>query len=200
MEKSFITNKQTREFIKRAYDIACAHGFHDVERTNAHFLMLVVGEVGEMVEADRKRRHANISQFNDECKFGTDVYDRSTDTPFEKYVKDTLEDELADVVIRIYDLLGTRGLEPTIMDSKAMYDEWCDYWGTATVCEQCFDLCKILCGLDNASDASLVRDILGAALQWCYSFARFHDIDLVWHVTNKMEYNAKRTKLHGKQY
>lgn len=193
MEKVFITNKQTREFIRRAYDIACSHGFHDVERSNAHFLMLILSEVGEMVEADRKNLRANPVGF-EKC-IGLTYNDR-----FKNYVKDSLEDELADVVIRIYDLLGTRGLEPTVIYSKAMYDEWCDYWGTATVCEQCFDLCKILCGLDNASDASLVRDILGAALQWCYSFARFYDIDLVWHVTNKMEYNAKRTKLHGKQY
>ena len=46
----------------------------------------------------------------------------------------------------------------------------------------------------------VVRTVLGSVLSWCYSFARFHDIDLAWHIEHKMEYNTHRAALHGKQY
>ena len=50
-----ISKEKVQELIKRAYSIAATHGFHEVDRSNAHFMMLVVSEIGEMVEADRKK-------------------------------------------------------------------------------------------------------------------------------------------------
>lgn len=38
----------------RAYKCACAHGFHNTELINEHFLCLVISELMEAVEADRK--------------------------------------------------------------------------------------------------------------------------------------------------
>ena len=40
----------------RAYKCACAHGFHNTELINEHFLCLVISELMEAVEADRKNR------------------------------------------------------------------------------------------------------------------------------------------------
>ena len=61
----------------------------------------------EAVEADRKGKHANRKQFDyymkqrkrDDNKF---VY------AFRHGIKDTVEDELADACIRIFDLAGLR--------------------------------------------------------------------------------------------
>ncbi len=63
---TMITKENTKEFIDRAYKIACEHGFHDKELSISHFMMLVVSEIGEMVEADRKNRHADLSRFKRE--------------------------------------------------------------------------------------------------------------------------------------
>lgn len=38
----------------QAYKIACDHGFHDKELSNEHFLCLVISELMEAVQADRK--------------------------------------------------------------------------------------------------------------------------------------------------
>ena len=40
----------------RAYKTACEHGFHDKELSKEHCLCLVISELMEAVEADRKGR------------------------------------------------------------------------------------------------------------------------------------------------
>lgn len=49
-----ITKEQTKDFIARAYDNAVKHGFHDKSLSVGHCMMLVLSEVGEMVEVHRK--------------------------------------------------------------------------------------------------------------------------------------------------
>ena len=45
---------------ERAYNIACSHGFHDVELSDEHFLMLAISDLSEAIEADRKGKHADV--------------------------------------------------------------------------------------------------------------------------------------------
>ena len=42
-------------YIKEAFGIAKDHGSHDVELPVNHFIMLIITEISEMVEADRKK-------------------------------------------------------------------------------------------------------------------------------------------------
>jgi len=51
------------ELKERAYKCACNHGFHDKELSDDHFLALVISELSEAIEADRKNKHADIKQF-----------------------------------------------------------------------------------------------------------------------------------------
>lgn len=74
-------------------------GFYDKERQIGTMLMLIVSELSEAMEADRKGRHAE------------DVFSVSTPEEFREKVKDTFEDELADAAIRILDLCGHLGID-----------------------------------------------------------------------------------------
>ena len=47
----------------RAYQNACDHGFHDRELSDNHCFMLVITELSEAVEADRKGRRADKAEF-----------------------------------------------------------------------------------------------------------------------------------------
>lgn len=42
------------ELRDKTYKIACEHGFHDTELSNKHFLCLIISELMEAVEADRR--------------------------------------------------------------------------------------------------------------------------------------------------
>ena len=84
---------------------AKAHGFNeteDIERT----LMLIITEIGEAVDAHRKgwKAEGNRSWYDAVIEKTTDIDKRMT--AFEGYIKNNLEDELADVVIRIASLCG----------------------------------------------------------------------------------------------
>lgn len=47
----------------KAYQCAVAHGWHDENLSDEHFLCLVISELMEAVEADRKGMHANRANF-----------------------------------------------------------------------------------------------------------------------------------------
>ena len=86
------------ELSKKAYENAKAKGFHDVQITDAHCIMLVACELAEAVEADRVGRRADRKTYN----FLLQEYGEELEKHlFEMHIKDTLEDELADAVIRL---------------------------------------------------------------------------------------------------
>lgn len=84
-------------------------GFYDNPREVGTLLMLVVTEVAEALEADRTGDFCDFSKY-EECKKEMDVGIRTSEEiekyAFEKYIKNTFEDELADVIIRTLDICG----------------------------------------------------------------------------------------------
>jgi NTP pyrophosphatase (non-canonical NTP hydrolase) len=80
------------------HDNAMKKGFWEEPVNVAEKLMLVVSEVSEMCEADRK---------NNRCKVLPQVAipdDNDFKDYFEVNVKDTFEDEMADTMIRLLDM------------------------------------------------------------------------------------------------
>lgn len=66
-------------------------------------LMLIVSELSEGLEADRKNKYANVEQFkkeSDGCESLTLIKES-----FEHNIKDSVEDEMADTTIRILDYI-----------------------------------------------------------------------------------------------
>ena len=94
----------------RAYQNACDHGFHDRELSDNHCFMLVITELSEAVEADRKGRRADKAEFESVVSSNSDHMSEAFVDAFERLVKDTVEDELADTVIRMLDMAGLRGI------------------------------------------------------------------------------------------
>ena len=88
---------------KESHANAVKLGFWEKRESNEHCLMLVVSEIGEMVEAHRAGKRANLEVYND----GT----FNSSENFKVLIKDTLEDEMADVVIRLGDLAGALGVD-----------------------------------------------------------------------------------------
>ena len=55
--------KDLNELRDRAYKTACEHGFHEEELSDMHLLMLVITELSEAVEADRKGILGDIKSY-----------------------------------------------------------------------------------------------------------------------------------------
>ena len=110
------------ELSRQIYEGNKLRGF-DVSKENiGQTLMLVVSELSEALEADRKNKHVNLSNFYLEFDRLTKIFKNSnaldlikTNEPFkqsfENNLKDTFEDEIADSFIRLFDLCGGLGID-----------------------------------------------------------------------------------------
>lgn len=67
-------------------------------------LAMIISEISEAIEAIRKNKYANRYRYES----GTDTFNKVL---FEQYIKDTFEDELADVYIRLKDFLGAESID-----------------------------------------------------------------------------------------
>lgn len=99
-------NINLNELRDRAYKTACEHGFHDKRLSNEHHLCLIISELMEAVEADRKGKRADRESFKSSYEDEEPHDDVNFRYSFENYIKGTVEEELADVVIRCLDLAG----------------------------------------------------------------------------------------------
>lgn len=196
MEKVKITKERISELVSNSYRVASEHGFHDDYHSPAHYMMLVVSEIGEMVEADRKNRHTDKRLFI--------LSDADFCSAFSEHVKDTFEDEMADVVIRLCDFCGSLGIMPYMCDEMVdMSKEFKEFWGDKSVCELCYYLSSMVVDIEKSShdaDDKELRSCLGSTLSFIFEMAHFLGIDLLWHVDRKMEYNESRPRKHGKSY
>ena len=87
-------------------------GFTDSNITQR--LMLVMSEVSEAFEAFRNDKFANVKEFERLQKYEEDACDDTkeffSEQNFRYYIKDTLEDEIADTIIRLLAFCGENNI------------------------------------------------------------------------------------------
>jgi NTP pyrophosphatase (non-canonical NTP hydrolase) len=90
----------------RIHQNAKDKGFYDnPDRNVGEALMLIVGEVSEAMEAHQTGRIANWELYNSVYADENPMTEADwTKQCFERHIKNTFEDEMADAVIRIMDL------------------------------------------------------------------------------------------------
>lgn len=202
------------EISKNAHKNAVEHGFWDVRKSHEHYLMLICTEVAELVEADRNESYANITGFNSILSkdrylnylkgYGYDTpekaekyksyekwYDQHHQLEFPKYIKDTVQDEFADIYIRLADLAGALDVD---FDNTQLYN-WCCPLESFSVTENAVVFIKGILQ-DNISIKMRIRFGIGFLEEW----AKQQNVDLEWHIEQKMKYNQYRKQMHGKKY
>lgn len=203
MENKF-TKTLVKELVERSFNTSSIHGFHDEDYSDEHYMMLVVSEIGEMVEADRKNRHANLSMFRDNCNTpqAKCSEQKHWDFCFEQFVKDTFEDELSDVVIRLFDYLGTINTLPFMLDDGfvGMSKEFDELFGQYSTCEHCYALTSLVMEIARSTNNNDKAEAVGAVLSMAYELSKRMGFNLLEHVTLKMQYNEHREPKHGKRY
>lgn len=170
------------ELRDKVYQCAVAHGWHEENLSDEHFLCLVISELMEAVEADRKGNHADTDAFN---KYYNCVDFKEN---FERQIKGSVEEELADVCIRLLDLAGLRNCELLYMDSL--------YIEEISFTEFSYMFCSFITNPDKSQKDWLKLHIscsLGRIFSWC----RAKNIDIAWFIEQKMKYNELRPYKHG---
>lgn len=164
---------------KEAHENAVKHGFWEMPVSKMHCLMLIITEISEMVEAHRRGRYANYAGYNGQCG-------RS----FDAFIKDTVEDEIADVVIRLCDLAGALNMH--FEENEVCIEDY--PFQKFTFVESAYALTKGMCS--NLE----IEDRIRLGVEFVTEWAKYMGVDLDWHVEEKMKYNAARPPKHGKAY
>ena len=185
------------ELRDKAYKTACEHGFHDQELSNNHFLCLVISELMEAVEADRKGRRANVDRYNKKiansriCQgLDSDIpKERGYEVAYNETIKGSIEEELADAVIRLLDLAGLRNLNLNRFALVNVVSK------KKTFTENIYSIVK-----DITNYKYTLEELVNYAITQVFVLSDILDIDLLWHIEQKMKYNELREKMHGKKY
>jgi hypothetical protein len=197
------------ELAKKIHSNAKAKGFYDDENEDGflqHQLFEIKKELGEASEAHKKQKLADVQAFQDSINqyFGEDkigfedkISAGAWNERFEHFVKDTFEDELCDVKVRILDFAGHQKLDLdcsiSIYDSFKMKSKY-------SVSKYLNEICKV-CDLieEQTRKADKQYEVLKGVMM-VDEIAHYFKIDLDKHIELKMQYNSMRGKLHGKQY
>lgn len=183
---------------EKAHKTAVEHGFYDEEKPDAYWLGLVMSEAGEAINADRKGLHADTKGFEE-------IEEAEKDFPFAEnfkaHIKDSVEDEIADIVIRLLDFAGLKGYEvivdvSALLSVQASFDFFEDCWLPGL-------LFQLMGGLSDAFDNGLVEGYIACLIGifgCCFGKMTGSDKDLWWFVEKKMAYNELRPRLNGKKY
>lgn len=187
-----------KEWIRKAFEDAKEHGFHDKEYSDEHFLVLVACEVAEAIEADRKGSIPEINQFKINLGYQGNNGE-AFKTLYRKYIKGSVAEEMADVCIRLFALAGLRGIDicEDELEHIRKKVKWLfrDLWDISTFTEIAYDLIHFMTSNDYITKDKI---IVGIALT--EAWAKMQGIDLDFHIEMKMRYNRTRALRHGKRY
>lgn len=195
-----IEAKQINEWVKKAYDNAVKHGWHEEEKSNAHWLMMVCTEVAEAVQADRKGKYMDDL---DKEGLKTVLANDHGGNLFNKYYSDTIdgkvESELADICIRVFDLMGVCDVEEkdglTTFDYEVEYAKQNSFTENAILVTRTIVSCNLNPFISEKAEmfCVLYKNILSSVFEWAEALG----IDLVHHINLKMRYNESREYNHG---
>lgn len=198
-----LTTKFIKEESEQAYKTAKEHGFFDHHIDIATQMMLIVTEMAEAVQADRKNNRGFIEDL--EASKQTMTFEEA----YKETLEDTVESEFADIAIRILSFLGweNSGYVVEFLDNKQIYHLYNIYKykfrdkttdvprGMFTIISNCMRSSDFY-----FSPSWIIANILQDVLCQVYALALHLDIDLLLHIRLKMQYNKSREYKHGRKY
>lgn len=174
------------QWTQQANDIAKAKGYWTLccdPTRKGELVMMIVGELGECLEAHRRNPMPPLIQ----------PHNPGIGITFEQWydtsVKCSMGEELADVVIRILNYTKGQGIQ--LFDREFRKQSMHNFG---------HDLLRINLYIVQAFYGGAPGHDWGYVLQAIATFADRWDIDLPQHIEWKLCYNATRANLHGKAY
>lgn len=205
-----MTEETIKRFIKEAHDNAVEKGFYDLCDCNEGYgytcslcdnetgvvqnknigelLMLIVSELGEALEADRKNHYCHTSTLENYLSWNVGC-GGDKNRYFENCIKNSFEDEISDVFIRVFDFCGYVGFNIGELHPELIFH---NIKNTGEL---------LLCVVDNISsikkgDYMHIVFSLNFLLKMCNDM----NIPIEKHIEAKMAYNRTREHKHGKKY
>ena len=172
---------------QRIWEIATAHGWHEQPIPTAQYCGLIMTEMAEAIEADRNGRRAEDAEFKRALTFEAVNKDSYFKACYKDYIKGSIEEEFADVVIRVLDMAqevhGDKMRWPGYYQYGQVYQE-----NESFIENAWYFIREVLnWGTMNISDS----------VSFMFDWAQDLGIDLWQHIEWKMKYNELRPYKHG---
>lgn len=201
-EKLGIITKEDLEVLsKQAYESAKSKGFYsDTGIDTTFYLMFIIVEMSEALQADRKDRHGSIEDYEIEIEMNRDF-----PTAYRNSLEGTVESEFADIAIRILSLLGSimDSAKIELMGDNDIKDEYklAKFIFGSNIVEDLYRLIEKMgvCDLDDSPNWYLAKH-LQEMLIVIFAIAHSNIFNLMEHIRLKMKYNETRPYLHGSKY
>ena len=183
---NYLDPERLAKLQQRIWDVATAHGWHEKPISTVQYCGLIMTEMAEAVEADRNGRRADMESFNERMS-NLDGSDECFKEMYKRYIKGSIEEEFADVVIRVLDMA---------QEVHGDRMRWVGYypWGQVYQEKDSF--------IENAW--YFIREILNwgtmnisDCVSFMFDWAQHLGIDLWQHIEWKMKYNELRPYKHG---
>ena len=197
--KTIIKDEERLEELQReVWNIATAHGWHDKPISREQYLGLVITEASEAVEADRNDKRARtdemeyvmVTQANSEYGLTPEWYSMWFEDYYEEYVKGTVEEEFADVIIRLIDMAA--GIHGNKMTWDKIYPFDSLYDPEKNFIENFWIFVRYVLNYNM----SYIRDSVSYIFDWANHIGI--STDWMWlHIEWKVKYNELRPYKHG---
>ena len=190
--ENYLDPERLSKLQQRIWDVATAHGWHEQPISTAQYCGLIMTEMAEAIETDRKGRRANVTKFKDSisqevAKGFYKEYGEVWKFLFEENIKDTIEDEFADVVIRVLDM--AQEVHGDKMRWLGYYPYGQVYHENESFIENAWNFIREVLNWGTMN----ISDCVSFMLDW----AEHLGIDLWQHIEWKMKYNELRPYKHG---
>ena len=163
---------------KEIHDNATAHGWHEEKHSPEHWLSLIMCEVAEAIEADRKgRKFIKCCCVPDDEQYFVGWYN--------EWVKGTVDEEFADIVIRLLDM----AYELYGADNLFWYGQHSLFRDNKSFIEHAW---YFVHDVLNSGMLNVTESVI-----YVYCWAEHLGIDLDQHIEWKMKYNESRPYKHG---
>ena len=171
--------EKLNRWAKEIHDNATAHGWHEEKHSPEHWLSLIMCEVAEAVEADRKGKTSDDRTFKNVISHGWDNH------WYDEFIKGSISEEFADIVIRLLDMsvelygefLFVEPFKKIPPSENLSFSE--NAWFFVSVMLKHY------------------QPLISEDILFMYAWAEILGIDLDQHIEWKMKYNESRPYKHG---
>ena len=196
-----ITKEDLKVLSKQAFESAKSKGFYsDTGIDTTLYLMFIIVEMSEALQADRKNRHGSIEDYEIEIEMGRDF-----PTAYRNSLEGTVESEFADIAIRILSLLGSimDSAKIELMGDNDIKDEYAlaKFIFGLNIVEDLYRLIEKMgvCDLNDSPNWYLAKHLQEMLID-IFAIAHRNNINLMEHIKLKMKFNESRPYLHGYKY
>lgn len=181
----------------KAYRCAVKHGWHEENLSDEYFLCMIIADLMEAVEADRKKHHANLDEFilettdlngNPRNGIGNHWIDS-----FETYIDGTVEERLANVCIRLFDISVLRNINfSSVSFPISNSAEHIESRKKLSFTEWCYDVTRVIVRYNK--DKFPIGYLLVGILQEMCCIAEIIDFNILLFIELKIKYLSVKKK------